>query len=344
MNKSTILVTILAIIAAGALYKTREVAAINEIPNEVIFAFNQWKLSQKRLYFSPEEQNHRLSVFHTNYIKVNQVNEQKLSYTFKLNDFADLSHEEFVARYLQKPVDYKTPEDVQILTSEDFQDLPNSLTQVSDLNWCDSTRRACSAVRKQGTCASGYAFASSKVLEYANNVAKKSSNKWLSPQEYIDCSANFGNGACQGGYIANSMKYSITYGLNYDANYQYIDRQQPCKGVSNLFKPRSFSQISSGDNLSIQTGLTQRPWAVSLDASRLQFYSQGIYDGPCSTTSITHFMTLIGFGQSGGKDYWRLENSWGTAWGQSGYIFMRKYQGKSSEPCGVPNYVTGPLV
>jgi Cathepsin propeptide inhibitor domain (I29)/Papain family cysteine protease len=216
MNKSTILVALLAVIAAGALYKFKNLDSINEVPQEVVFAFNQWKMTQKKLYASPEEHNHRLNVFHLNYVKVNSVNQQKLSYTFKLNDFSDLSHEEFSARYLQKPQEHKTEENVQILTAEDFKGSKGSLQQGVDNNWCAAPFYACSAVRLQGQCVAGYAFASAKVLEYAFNVAKLSQNQWLSPQEYINCSQQWGNKACSGGSITASMAYSINRGLSFD--------------------------------------------------------------------------------------------------------------------------------
>ena len=99
-------------------------------------------------------------------------------------------------------------------------------------------------MRDQGKCAAGYAFAAAKAIEYANNIAGRSSGKWLSPQELIDCSANFGNQACNGGYPSNAITYAVNFGLNYDANYPYKGFQQTCKGTSGLFKPANFFKIN----------------------------------------------------------------------------------------------------
>ena len=92
------------------------------------------------------------------------------------------------------------------------------------------------------------------------------------------------------------MQYSTYYGLNYENIYPYTDRQGTCKGTSGQFVPSSYNVIPSGNNGMIQQALNAQPLTVALDASQLQFYSSGIYSGPCSTTQITHFMTLIGYG------------------------------------------------
>ena len=123
-----------------------------------------------------------------------------------------------------------------------------------------------------------------------------------------------------------------------------MDRQGLCMLTTGQFRPRTYAQVTPQDTNAIQLAVNQRPWAASLDASQLQFYSYGVYDGPCSTTNFTHFMTIIGYGNSGGKDYWRLENCWGTNWGQNGYMFIAKYSGYTRMPCGLPNGVAGPVL
>lgn len=228
MNKSIAFTTILAVIVATVFFCSDLNRSTPEVPKEVILAFNEWKMSSKRLYASPEEQNHRLRVFYENYKKVESVNSQNLSYKFKLNDFADLSHEEFSAKYLMKPTKLQAPKGAKILTKEDLKG--NELQQAADFNWCQKGK--CSAVRLQGSCAAGYAFSGAKVLEYAFNVAGKGRNIWLAPQEYIDCSGNFGNMGCGGGYVTNALQYSTYYGLAYETNYSYTDRQGVCRGTS----------------------------------------------------------------------------------------------------------------
>ena len=78
------------------------------------------------------------------------------------------------------------------------------------------------------------------------------------------------------------------------------------------------------------------PVAVTVDASQFSFqlYTGGIYDPPnCSDFNLDHGMLVVGYGTNqDGKDYWIVKNSWGTVWGEAGYIKMSK--GKNNQ-CGI---------
>ena len=41
-----------------------------------------------------------------------------------------------------------------------------------------------------------------------------------------------------------------------------------------------------------------------------------------------HAMAVVGYGTQDGEDYWLIKNSWGTNWGQDGY--MKLIRGKSA--------------
>lgn len=46
---------------------------------------------------------------------------------------------------------------------------------------------------------------------------------------------------------------------------------------------------------------------------------------------------MIGYGTEGGDDYWLLKNSWGTDWGELGYIRLKHLDisSNSSGMCGI---------
>ncbi|RRT31616.1 hypothetical protein B296_00057283 [Ensete ventricosum] len=70
--------------------------------------------------------------------------------------------------------------------------------------------------------------------------------------------------------------------------------------------------------------VANQPVSVAIDSHEIQFSSGGIYDGPCGT-NLNHEVTLVGYGtDADGTAYWIAENSWGTAWGESGYILLAK--------------------
>ena len=70
------------------------------------------------------------------------------------------------------------------------------------------------------------------------------------------------------------------------------------------------------------------------------YYKSGIYsDTACSLYrgKYDHAVNIVGYGTSAnGINYWIVRNSWGTSWGQSGYIFMQR---NTLSNCGIGAYV-----
>jgi len=73
--------------------------------------------------------------------------------------------------------------------------------------------------------------------------------------------------------------------------------------------------------------------SVAIDASSaFQRYTKGVFTGPCSSSSINHAVTAVGYT----SDYWIVRNSWGASWGDGGYIMMKRGQ----NICNINNYLT----
>lgn len=78
---------------------------------------------------------------------------------------------------------------------------------------------------------------------------------------------------------------------------------------------------------------------IQLDADTLAYgYSSGIlmYNS-CQNDTINHGVALVGYGTEAGVDYWRLKNSWGTWWGESGYFRIQRVGGTGGT-CGMVKY------
>ncbi|KAL5972927.1 hypothetical protein ACLOJK_039733 [Asimina triloba] len=87
-----------------------------------------------------------------------------------------------------------------------------------------------------------------------------------------------------------------------------------------------------------------QPVSVGLCGSERAFelYSQGIFNGPCST-SLDHAGLLVGFGSQNGVDYLFMKNSWGKSWGMDGFIHMLRSGGNSEGVCGIYKLASYPV-
>lgn len=73
-----------------------------------------------------------------------------------------------------------------------------------------------------------------------------------------------------------------------------------------------------------------------------QFYNHGVFTGRCGT-DLDHGITLTGYGNLGGVDFWKCRNSWGSTWGVNGYIMMGRSNADGPGQCGILMENTVPI-
>ena len=79
--------------------------------------------------------------------------------------------------------------------------------------------------------------------------------------------------------------------------------------------------------------MSKGPVAGYIDASdELSEYESGVFNGVCSE-AINHAIVVVGYGDVSGKVYWIVRNSWGSDWGEKGYI--RIADSASNRACGL---------
>jgi len=264
----------------------------------------------------------------------------KHTYTLAMNEFADLSGEEFAkivlgscvipkrnstgaATFLKSPF-------IQVPTSVDWRD-KNLVTPIKDQKQC-------------GSC---WAFSTTGSLE-GQHSKKTGKLVSLSEQQLVDCSGKFGNFGCMGGLMDNAFRYiKANGGIDTEASYPYEARDGHCR-----FKPADigatvagYTDVPEGDEAALTQAIAAvGPISVAIDASHFSFqlYHTGVYyEKRCSSTRLDHGVLAVGYGTEDGQDFYWVKNSWGVSWGQKGYIKMAR--GRQNN-CGIATQASYPLV
>merc|ERR1712190_403288 len=82
--------------------------------------------------------------------------------------------------------------------------------------------------------------------------------------------------------------------------------------------------------------------AIEADKSAFQRYSSGVLTSTCGT-NLDHGVLLVGYGSENGQDYWKVKNSWGTSFGENGYIRLLRGKGGAGE-CGLLKQPSFPVI
>lgn len=82
----------------------------------------------------------------------------------------------------------------------------------------------------------------------------------------------------------------------------------------------------------LASAIMKQPVSVAVDASRWSTYSSGILSN-CGT-AINHMVLLVGMAD----EYWKCKNSWGTIWGEQGYIRVAR-----GNTCGICSSAAYPI-
>lgn len=79
------------------------------------------------------------------------------------------------------------------------------------------------------------------------------------------------------------------------------------------------------------------PLSVCVNATRWHHYREGVMTG-CDDRRTDHCVQLVGYGHdaASGLDYWKLRNSWGTQFGEGGYLRVEM----GTDACDISSFPT----
>jgi len=107
----------------------------------------------------------------------------------------------------------------------------------------------------------------------------------------------------------------------------------------------SFDAVQPDSADALKAALVNGPTSVNIEADKLvfQMYSSGVLDSTNCGTRIDHAVLAVGWGTDAtAGDYWIVKNSWGTSWGNEGYVWIAIVDGIGI--CGVQSGPYQPFV
>ncbi|KAG1664216.1 Cathepsin L [Nymphon striatum] len=288
------------------------------------------------------EEMKRMDVFVSNlrFVKEHQAKfaAGKVSYNVAINEYADMTTQEFVGIMNGYKMSNQTSEGSTFLP-------PSGVELPKTVDW--TKKGYVTGIKSQGQCGSCWSFSATGSLE-GQHFKKTGKLVSLSEQNLCDCSRPFGNGGCEGGLMDNAFKYiKSNKGVDTEKSYPYTAKDGTChfKKQDIGATDSGFAAITSGDENALKKAVaTVGPISIGIDASHqsFQLYSEGVYNEPkCSSTRLDHGVLAVGYGSDNGKDYWLVKNSWGTGWGEKGYIKMTR---NGNNQCGIASKASYPLV
>lgn len=260
----------------------------------------------------------------------------------KLNDLADLTESEMKKYYGGGAIDIDGTEDT---TKPEPEDEVPVVPYTLDLS------RYTAPVRDQGDeCGSCWAHVQSKLLQGAARYEFGEPALEFSVQALIDC--NDRAKGCDGGTFS-TMRETTESGLAVlESDDPYIAKQRKQCRVKRGKTHKFWSMADIRYDYNASGGPSMRVsvlkkhlydhgpvWAgVCLTLPEFAYYDTGIIEESCGYRHLDHAVLIVGYGiDDEGDEYWLVQNSWGTEWGEGG--LARVLIDTHSNPAGLMTYI-----
>jgi len=299
-----------------------------------------WMAEFKPAYASAEERAYRAGVFDANKASIDAHNKEYRAglHTWfqRENAFTDLTHEEFLAQRVggaKKPAAKKGTTRAEFEAKFPRKDL--LAAPPTSVDW--RPLGAVTPIKDQGQCGSCWAFATTVATE-GSTFVNSSKLISLSEQQIVSCDKADGNQGCNGGDQLPAMQWlKKTGGQCSEADYPYKSGGGNTGKCETTCKPAvvitDATEVPKADENALMAAIALNPISLSVDASGngWQSYGGGVYSTHCKCASVScldHGVGGVGYTDAS----WTVKNSWGTSWGEKGYILLAR--GSSYGPTG----------
>nr|GMC57687.1 cysteine proteinase COT44-like [Ipomoea batatas] len=289
---------------------------------EVKGVHQQWLAEHGKAYNGVGEMDKRFQIFKDNLKFIDEHNSmENRTYKVGLNKFADLTNDEYRSRFLGTRSDAKRRYVKSRNASQRYGFRASEMLPES-VDW--RKNGAVAPVKDQGGCG-----------ELVT----------LSEQELVDCDRSYNEG-CNGGLMDYAFQFIISNGgIDTEAHYPYKGSDGVCDSKNaKTVTIDGYEDVPQNEN-ALKKAVAHQPVSIAIEASgrAFQFYSSGIFTGKCGT-ELDHAVVVVGYGSENGSDYWIVKNSWGSSWGEGGYVRMeRNVGGTHSGKCGITMEASYPI-